>query len=327
MTEEVRVAFVGSGGIATGAHLPALKGIEGVEIVALCDTERERADAAAQQFGGRAYADHREMLDREEVDAVFVCLPPDAHTDAELIAAERGAHLFIEKPIALTMDKGLEVAQAIEKANVISCVGYQCRYLPVADAARSFLADKTIGMVAGRRWGGIPGGPDHWWRAMERSGGMFHEMATHNMDLIRYLVGDVATVYARYSCRVLEDVENLTVPDAQVIAVEFKNGAVGCFSTTCALTKGGDIGATSIVLRDLMLRLTFSEIEVVPQGAAEIELPDPGISIQEAFVHAIRTGDRSVIRSDYFDALKTAEVTLAANESAATGEPVAMKLP
>jgi predicted dehydrogenase len=327
MAEEVRVAFIGTGGIATEAHLPALKDIEGVEIVALCDTKKERAHAAAQQFGGRAYADHREMLDREDVDAVFVCLPPDAHTDAELIAAERGAHLFIEKPLALTMDKGLEIAQAIEKANVISCVGYQCRYLPVADAARNFLADKTVGMVAGSRWGGIPGGPDHWWRAMDRSGGMFHEMATHNMDLIRYLVGDVATVYARYSRNVLKNIENLTVPDAQVVVMEFKNGAAGYFSATCALTKGGDLGVTSIVLRDMMLRLTFTEIEVVPQGAAEIELPQPGMNIQEAFIHAIRTGDRSVIRSHYFDALKTTEVTLGANESAATGEPVAMKLP
>jgi len=326
MTEEVRVGFIGTGGIATEAHLPALKEIEGVEIVALCDTRKERADAAAQQFGGRAYADHREMLDREDVDALFVCLPPDAHTDAELIAASRGAHLFIEKPIVLTMDKGVEIAEAIKKADVISCVGYQLRYFPVADAARSFLADKTIGMVVGNRWGGIPGGPDHWWRVMDRSGGMFHEMATHNMDLIRYLVGDVATVYARYSRNLLQDVENLTVPDAQVIVMEFKNGATGCFSTTCALTKGGGLSSTDIVLPDMMLRITFTEIEVVPQDAAEIKLPQPGMNIQEAFIHAIRSGDRSVIRSDYFDALKTAEVTLGANESAATGKPVTMKL-
>jgi predicted dehydrogenase len=327
MAQQVRVGFVGSGGIATGAHLPALKEIEGVEIVALCDARKERAEAAVEQFGGRAYDDHHKMLDREELDALFVCLPPDAHADVELIAAAKGLHLLIEKPVILTMDKGLEIAEAIKQAGVISCVGYQLRYFPVCEAVRSFLADKAVALVAGNRWGGIPGGPEHWWRVMDRSGGMFHEMATHNMDFIRYAVGDVASVYARYSLNVLKDVENLTVPDSQVIVLEFKNGATGCFSTSCALTKGGGWGSTDIILRDLMLRVSFRDIEVIPEDAAEIALPEAGMNIQQAFIHAIRTGDRSVIRSDYFDALKTTEVTLGANESAVTGKPVAMKLP
>jgi len=155
---------------------------------------------------------------------------------------------------------------------------------------------------------------------------MFHEMATHNMDLIRFLVGEVAQVWARYSLTVLKDVENLTVPDAQVICLEFRNGATGYFSTTCALTKGGGWSSTDIILRDVMLRLSWQEITVIPEDAAKIELPEPGMNIDEAFIHAIRTGDRSVIQSDYFDALKTTEVTLGANQSAATGRPVKMKL-
>ncbi len=326
MAKQVRVAFVGSGGIATEAHLPSLKEIDGVEIVALCDAQKERAEAACQQFGGRPYVDHRGMLDGEEIDALFVCLPPDAHTDAELMAAAKGIHLFVEKPVVLSMEKGRGIAEAIEKAGIISSVGYQLRYTPVADAARAFLADRAVALVAGNRWGGIPGGPEHWWRVMERSGGMLHEMATHHVDFIRYLVGDVTRVCARYSLNVLKNVENLTVPDAQVMAMELKNGATGYFSTSCALTKGGGWSSTDVILRDMMLRMTFSEIQVVPEGAAEIKLPPPGMNIQQAFIHAIHTGDRSVIRSDYFDALKTAEVTLGANRSAVTGKPVEMEL-
>ena len=326
MADEIRVGFVGAGGIATGAHLPALKEIEGVEVVALCDAQQERAEAAARRLGGRAYADHHEMLEREDLQALFVCLPPDAHSDVELIAAGKGIHLFVEKPIVLAMEKGLEVAEAVRKANVVSSVGYQLRYLPVARAVREFLAGKSIALAAGNRWGGIPGGPDHWWRVMERSGGMFHEMATHNMDFIRYVVGDVASVYARYSLNVLRGVENLTVPDAQVVVLEFRSGATGYFSASCALTKGGGWGSTDIILRDLMLRVTFEQITVIPEGAAEIKLPAPGMNIQQAFIHAIRTGDRSVIQSDYLDALKTTEVTLGANQSALTGKPVEMKL-
>ena len=326
MADRVRVGFVGTGGIATEFHLPALKDIEGVEIVALCDVAKERAQEVAADFGGRVYGDHRKMLDREDLDALFVCLPPFAHTDAELIAAEKKIHLFVEKPIALDMEQGIEIAEAIEKSGVISCVGYQLRYLPVAAAARGFLSGKPISLVAGNRWGGVPGDANHWWRVMERSGGMVHEMATHNMDFIRHIVGDVATVYARYSLNVLQGVENLTVPDTQVIVMEFKNGATGYFSASCALTKGGGWSSIDVILRDMMLRISFKSISVSPEGAAEIPLPEQGMSIQEAFIHAVRTGDRSVIRSDYADALKTAEVTLGANQSAQTGKPVQMAL-
>lgn len=326
MADRVRVGFVGAGGIATEAHLPALREIEGVEIAALCDASKERAEAACEEFGGRAYADHREMLNSEELDALYVCLPPDAHTDAEIMAAGKGIHLFLEKPVVLTMEKGREIAEAIRKANVISSVGYQMRYTPVAEAARAFLAGKPVALVAANRWGGIPGGPEHWWRVMEHSGGMFHEMATHQMDLVRYLVGDVKRVYARYGLNVLKDVENLTVPDAQTIVVEFQNGAIGYFSTSCALTKGGSWSSVDVILRDMMLRIAYREIAVIPEGAAEIALPPGGMNIDEAFIHAVRTGDRSVVRSDFFDALKTTEVTLGANESAKTGKPVEMKL-
>lgn len=326
MSDQVRVGFVGAGGIATDAHLPALEKISGVEIAALCDTDESRAQEAAQRFGGRVYTDHRAMLDKEELDALFVCVPPFAHADAEILAAQKGVHLLVEKPVALAMEKALEIGEAIQKAGIISAVGYQLRYLPVCDAARSFLQGKPVALVAGNRWGGIPGGPEHWWRVSDRSGGMFHEMATHNMDFIRYLVGDVATVFARQSHNVLDDIENLTVPDAEVILLQFKNGASGYFSTSCALTKGGSYTSTDIVLRDMVVRLTFQDISFIPEGAAEVSLPEPGMNLQEAFIHAIRTGDRSVIRSDYADALKTTEVTLGATESARTGRPVDMKL-
>jgi predicted dehydrogenase len=306
--------------------MPALQTIEGVEFVAHCDAVRARAEAATQKFGGKVYKDHRDLLDHAEMDALYVCLPPDAHDDVEVMAAEKKVHLFVEKPITMSMEEGLRAAEAIKKANVISCVGYQLRYSPVAQAARAFLAGKDIALVAGNRWGGIAGGPEHWWRVMKRSGGMFHEQATHNMDIMRYVVGDVARVYARYSLNALKGVENLDIPDAQVILLEFKNGATGYFSASCTLTKGGGWSSTDVVLRDMRLQISYNEITVHPQGAATIELPPAGMGIDQAFIHAIRTGNRSLIRSDYWDALKTTEVTLGANESAVTGKPVEMKL-
>ncbi|MBN1459612.1 MAG: Gfo/Idh/MocA family oxidoreductase [Armatimonadetes bacterium] len=326
MDDQVRIGFVGTGGITKWSHFPALKEIEGVEIAGLYDVSETRAQEAASEFGGTVYADYRTMLDEAELDALFVCVPPFAHTDVEVLAAERKIHLFVEKPVVLDLEQGIRIAEAIDRSGIVSCVGYQLRYTPVAAAARQFLADKQVALVAGNRWGSVPGDENHWWRVLERSGGMFHEMATHNMDAIRYVVGEVASVYARYSSTVLGDLPNLTVPDGQVIVMEFKNGATGYFSTSCALTKGGGWASTSFILRDMMLQMSHDGLTIQPEGAATITLPDAGPSMHESFVHAVRTGDRSVIRSDYADALKTAEVTLGANESARRGKSVQMKL-
>jgi predicted dehydrogenase len=259
------------------------------------------------------------------LEALFVCVPPFAHADVEILAAGRGLHLYIEKPVALDMKKGLEILEAIERAGVISCVGYQLRYLPAVQAGRDFLAGKQAALVVANRWGGIPGGPDHWWRRMELSGGMVHEMATHNLDFLRYTVGDVVRVSARYGLTVLKEVENLTVPDSQALLLEFASGAVGCFSATCALTAGGGYTSIDIILRDVQVRLGFDKVTLLPEGR-ELALPPQGPTIHQSFIHAVRTGDRAVIRSSFRDALKTAEVTLGANESARTGRSVAMKL-
>jgi predicted dehydrogenase len=300
--------------------------IEGVEIAALTDVNLERAKAAADKYGGKVYADQCALLEQAELDALYVCLPPDAHIDTEIKAAAKGLHLYIEKPIVMDMEKGLEIAEAITQANVICSVGFQMRYSPAVQAVKCFLKGKQVALVAANRWGGVPGGTDHWWRVMEKSGGMFHEQATHGMDFIRFAAGEVDSVYARYSHTVLKGMEHLTVPDAQVIVLEFKSGATGYYSTSCALTTGGEWSSTDFILKDMLVRHSWSGVQVMPEGAATIELPEQKMNADEAFIEAIRTGDRSLVLSDYLDAMKTTEVTLGANESALTGKPVKMKL-
>ncbi len=326
MAQTVRVGFVGTGGIAAGHHLPQLQKIEGVEIAALTDVNEARAKDVAAKFGGTVYANHYELLERADIDALYVCLPPSAHTDAEIIAAGKGIHLYVEKPIVLELEKGIEIAEAIKKANVISAVGYQLRYSPGVQWVKQFLTGKQVGMVAGNRWGGIAGDEHHWWRVMGISGGMFHEQATHGMDFIRYVVGDVAAVYARYSLTVLKGVPNLDIPDAQVVLLEFKSGATGYYASNCSLTKGGGWTSTDFVLKDMLVRHTWGGVTVTPEGAATVELPEAKMNADEAFIEAIRTGNRSLVLTDYFDGLKTTEVTLGANQSAKTGKKVKMKL-
>ena len=219
-----------------------------MRIAALCDIDESRVNAAVERYGGQAYTDYREMFDGVDLDAVYFCLPPFAHSDAEIIAVERGFHLLVQKPVVLELETGVRIAEAIEKSGVISCVGYQGRYNNVATAARDFLKDKTVGMVACHRWGGIAGGPSHWWRVMEKSGGMLHEQATHQLDTIRYTAGEIVEVYKIDALQINIDQENNTIPDAEVVTLQFESGAVGYISTSSALINGGGGSRTDFIV-------------------------------------------------------------------------------
>lgn len=324
MANTVRLGFVGTGGIANH-HLKGLAEIEGVELVALCDVVEDRVREATSKWGGKPYTDYGAMIETERLDGLYVCIPPFAHSDAEILAARKGIHLFVEKPVVLDLDLGKRIRDEVEKAGIITSVGYGMRYSAAADAARAYLAGKKVGMVACDRWGGVPGGPTHWWRVMDKSGGQLHEMATHQLDMIRFLTGEITEVYKKEGRVINAELENFTVPDVEVVTLQFAGGGVGYISTSCALVKGGHHGRLDIILEDHVMLRYGRELQVFPDGAAPIAIsPAPVPSIDEAFVQAIRSGDRSVVRSPYGDALRSAAVSLAANQSAREGRPVAV---
>lgn len=316
----VRIGYIGAGGNGTG-HMRRLHELEHAEIVAVCDLVEERAEKAANDFGAVKYLDHRQMLDKEELDAVYVSIPCDAHGQVELDIIEKGCHLLVEKPVVLNVEMGVRIAEAIEAKGLISAVGYQLRYLHNVERMKAFLTGKTVGLANVVRWGGIPGTP--WWRVMAESGGQLHEQTTHQLDLLRHFLGDVVSVKANYSLRVLADEENFTVPDMQTALFEFEDGTLATLSTSPMAGRAGK-SMMEFLLRDQRIEFGFSgPIRSIPDPVPELEGdPEERPSIDWHFVEAVRTGNPSLIRSSYRDGLKTASVTLAANEAAETGMTV-----
>jgi myo-inositol 2-dehydrogenase / D-chiro-inositol 1-dehydrogenase len=331
MAETVTLGFVGTGGIARH-HLNELAKLPEVRIGAVCDVVEERAREVAASHGGAVYTDYRAMLDHQKLDGLYVCVPPAMHRagpdgapPVEVLAAERGVHLFVEKPVCLELETGIEIRDAIARMGILSCVGYGVRYSAASEATRRFCAGRTVGMVACDRWGGIPGDATHWWRRMEISGGQLHEMATHQLDLIRWFAGEITEVHKREARRVNQDQENFTIPDSEITSFLLASGGIGVITTCCALVNGGGQGRLELVLEG-HLRLHYGNPpQIFPEGAAEISLPtEPIPTIDAAFIDAIRRRDPSPIRSTYADGLKTAAVTIAANQSAREGRPVAV---
>ena len=208
----------------------------------------------------------------------------------------------------------------MREAGVLSCVGYQLRYTGIAQQAKAFLTGRTIGMTAVHRWGGLPGTP--WWRVMSQSGGQIVEQTTHQVDLLRYLVGEVAEVHAYYALRTLDDEDDLDIPDVHAINLKFETGAIGSLTSTCTFRNGGGTGLMSFILNDMRAEFGPDGLVLHPQTAA-----DPGPvqrdlgDIDEVFIDAVRSGDGSAVLSDYEDGVRSLDVTLAANRSAESGRP------
>jgi len=315
----IKIGFVGAGGIAN-AHMNALQAIEDVQISCVCDLDSGRAESAAARFVAKPYVDYREMLESEKLDALYVCVPPYAHEDQELLAARRGVHLFVEKPVALTLDKAKQISDAIGESGIVAAVGYHWRYQSNTDRAREILNGRKIGMVMGYWMGGLPG--VSWWRRMEQSGGQMVEQTTHIFDLARYLCGDIVEVYAAYADRDSEHIPDFNVYDVGAATLKFANGAIGTISSTCLLSVPYTVGL-HVIARDLVVEI-HGDLRVIQPGYTQVFTGGVNAILEEnrAFIRAVKTGDTSGIRSTYEDAVKTLAVTLACNESARRGVPI-----
>lgn len=315
---ELRIGFIGVGGIAQ-EHLRNLRQIGGARVVAVCDVDRQRAELVAGEWGARSYAEYEPMLEREELDGLYICVPPFAHLGQELVAAERRVPFLVEKPIEVGTAYAERVAGAVQGSGLTTSVGYHWRYFASVERARELISDRTVGMALGYWMDSMP--PPLWWRQRHLSGGQFVEQATHVVDLARYLMGDIVQVYAQMATRVLGEVDDFTIPDVGTVTVRFASGALGSFSNAC-IGAPGPI-ALHLYLKDLTLEvgghLTVRSREDVQEHH---EHPNAYLAEDEAFLHAVRTGDTSRIRSPYGDALKTQRVCVAANHSAETGQPV-----
>jgi predicted dehydrogenase len=320
----VRVGFIGVGGVAQ-VHLRALEAIDGARIVAVSDASAEAAQATARRYEGcRAFDDHRTMLDEGELEAVYVCLPPGAHTGQEIDVAERGLPLFVEKPVGLDQALARRTGDVLARQAILSSVGYNWRYLDVTDAARAELSGRPVGLAVGYWVSGLPG--TAWWRAREQSGGQVVEQTTHIFDLCRYLVGEVRQVFAGASRGQFADVPGYNIDDASAATLIFQSGAVGMVASSDLAPRGYQNVGLHLFSRDLVLEIGSTRLRIVRAGRVE-EVQSATSAYQQedrAFVQAVATGDRSAIRCDYADATRTLELTLAVNRSIETGQPVAL---
>lgn len=319
------LGIVGAGRRA-GEHLEALHQIPEAEITAICDVREELARKRAAQFGGLVHTDFHEMLDATELHGILITTPPLLHREQTIEAAERGIHVLIEKPLALSVEDMKAMAAAVQQQGVIASVGYQLRHLSTLDEARRLLDGRPIAAVAAHYYWTVP--LVEWIKDKDLAGGQMVDQVTHLIDLCRLFAGEVESVSAAYTNVTRQDVPGFNNWDACAVTMTFQSGAVGSVHSTYALFPGIRGGTELAIIADeLLLRIdpggpmrAFApdcRQSFEPQGNATLEL-------DRAFVKAIESGDASGIRSPIDDAMRSCAVSLAANAAAERQEMVSL---
>jgi myo-inositol 2-dehydrogenase / D-chiro-inositol 1-dehydrogenase len=316
----LRVGCVGTGFIA-GRHLAALSGFRDVEVVAVADPLRERAETAAARVGARAYGDGTALLESEELDAVWLCVPPYAHGPLEAAAVARRLPFFVEKPLALDLGTAREVAREVEAAGLTTAVGYHWRHVGVVHRAAGLVRAAPAQLVTGAWLDRTPAAP--WWARREGSGGQVVEQTTHVLDLARLLAGEVASVAAAERPAAADG----EVATASVALLTFASGAVGGVSSTRVLGWRHAVGLQVVTdgrVVELSERgLDDHELRVVTADGEETDRTreDPIAAEDREFVDVLQ-GRAAAVRVPYAEALRTHALACAADEAARTGVPV-----
>lgn len=316
--------------------------IPGARLGAVCDVKPERAQALASKWGVPWFADYRQMMDRSECHAVSVLTESGRHAEHAISLAEYGKHLVVEKPMALTLESADELIRACDAARVKLFVVKQNRFnRPVVALRRALDAGRfgrlTLGTVR-VRWCRTQAyfDQDAWRGTWEFDGGVMANQASHHIDLLEWVMGDVTEVYAT-TRTALVDIE---AEDTAVGVLHFRSGALGIVEATTAarpkdlegsLSVLGEHGSVEIggFAVNSMRHWQFDDPEP-GDDAARRESENPpdvyGYGHRAYYRHVVKaiSEDRPPL-VDGLEGRKSLELIQGLYESAATGRPVAMR--
>ena len=204
-------------GVMGRNHARILAGLDGAELVAVCDPSDE-AMSWAQEQHLKGYQAYEELFEREQLDAVTVAAPTRFHLELGLAAIERGLNVLIEKPIAADLDEAHRLVDAAKSSGLVLAVGHVERFNPAVQEMRRRLEAGEVGrifQIHARRQGPFP--------LRVRDVGAVIDLATHDLDVMRYLLGvEVVRLYAETERRIHTEHE-----DMLNALLKFENGAVG----------------------------------------------------------------------------------------------------
>ena len=321
------VAVIGAGRRGR-VHTGAVADCEDqARVVAIADVDEGRARdlVAADAPYAVPYVAPLAMLRETKPDVVFITSPPPHHREHTVAALEGGAHVVLEKPIALTLEEADAIGEVATRTGRLLHVCHQLRYAPGIAELRERLARQPVALTHIWNYRKGPDIPGNWSRTW--GGGHVVEWGIHFLDLCRYLMDtEPVEVYARYADQVLRGQPTWDNWDAYSLTIQWANGAVGSYASTYALRPGLE-SESGLAIVAAEGKASFGWHGASWTTPAErltwtSERGEHERALARAFLTAVRTGETGGLRQSYDDALRTHRLVMAANESAARGESV-----
>ena len=338
----IYVGILGGGNISE-THARAAFETDGVDVAAIYGQNQEKAARLSERFGGRVCGSLQEFLEHKPLDVVMIGSPSGLHAEQGIAAAQRGLHVLVEKPLDITTERADALISECERAGVKLGVFFQDRVAPDIRRLKDLIAAGTLGkpiLISGRVKWYRP--PEYYsgsrWRgtAALDGGGALMNQGVHTVDLLLWLMGDVARVSGR-SITALHDIE---VEDTVVATLEFASGAIGTLEAATSVYPGyprrleltGSEG-TVILEHDRIiaadLRTTHVDLVTPTTEPSNASATSPVVSdvrghkeLLKDFLRAMETNGRPVC--DGVEGRRSVALVEAIYESARTGNPVTL---
>lgn len=346
----VRVGVVGTTWYAE-THLRNIASHPGAELVAIAGRDGERARAVAERWGiPRVYADHADLVDSGELDAIVIVAPDALHAPIAIAAAARGIHVLCEKPLARDAAEARAMRDAADAAGIVAMSFFALRTPVHHRYLKALVDDGYVGEVSSARFHlehGFFRGPEYQWRFDARRGtGALGDLGCYVFDQARWLVGEVDAIAVDLATTVERPApDGLPYPaanDSAVGLLRFGGGAHATFSTsvvahqaegkqTNTILLNGSEGTLELVHTFAGARLRgargtgeeFADIPIPAEFWGDVDPHEPGTAGQRhpvgdrAFIDAILAGGR--VRPDFTDGWRVQQIIDAAFASAETG--------
>ncbi|MBB3952889.1 Gfo/Idh/MocA family protein [Aureimonas jatrophae] len=263
MSDTKRIAVIGAGFMGS-MHASIFARLRGCELAAIVDPNTALATGVADKLGGaKVYASHDELLANERLDLISICTPDNLHLAPALAAAEKGVNLFIEKPIASSLDEARQIVDACRKAGTKLGIGYLLRFDPRYAHAKELIATGRTGApihLYARRNSARTEGPKRYAGKLP----LALHVTVHDVDLALWMLEGQkpVTVYAQETDRLLGPIGT---QDTIAAIVRFSDGTVVNFESAWSLPSGA---------RHMIdARLEF----IGTEGSFEIQCGDSGL--------------------------------------------------
>ena len=221
-----------------GVHMREIAGHANARLTAVADTDETLARTTAEQHHAQAYTDYRRMLDEQRLDAVVIATPHMLHAPMALDALDAGAHVFVEKPIAIRVSEADRMLRCAADRNLVLAVGHNYRTFPGNIMLKRLIDGGQIGPVYRVHWQWLENRPEAYykrdiWRCTWRhsGGGVLMNQTSHDLDLFCWLIGAPVEVSAMIGNRAHAH----EVEDTAIASVRFDNGAYATVQlSTCS---------------------------------------------------------------------------------------------